>query len=92
MNLEDIGAGDKVKYIPKHAHGDQEHLDVEEGIVNSVNSIYAFVKYKIKGTNAYKVTAQATDPQDLILVEKATKESQDWIANVYPSGPAWTGD
>ena len=38
--------GDKVRYVPNHAHGDIRHKDCEIGVVTSLNDKYIFVKYE----------------------------------------------
>lgn len=45
MNLDDIKAGDRVVFIPRHAHGDRTHRDCETGTVSSTNRTYAFVRF-----------------------------------------------
>ena len=88
-----FGEGDVVKYTPPHAKGEPNHMDIEEGEVSSTNNRFVFVKYYIKGTKAAKLIAQATNPEDLELIRKKTKPlNTDWLADIYPKGPAWTGD
>lgn len=57
---------DKVKYIPRHAKGDKNHIDCEEGIVSSINDAFVFVRYSRNGI--LQQTAQATNPDNLILI------------------------
>lgn len=45
MNLYDIKEGVLVKYIPKHAEGDLNHIDCELGKVKYKNSKFVFVNY-----------------------------------------------
>lgn len=52
-------AGDRVAYIPYHAHGDAAHPDVERGIVTSTNPYFVFVRY------GRETSAKATSPHDL---------------------------
>ncbi len=67
----DFVHGDKVTYIPGHAHGDPHHEDCESGVVSSVNDHTVFVKYDcllgcaITGNEPW--TAKGTNPKDLIL-------------------------
>jgi len=73
MNISDFKKGDRVRYIPTHAEGDNEHPDVEDGCVSSTNEWWVFVKYDnlahgkmITGDEPY--TAQATSAEDLIKI------------------------
>lgn len=52
-------AGDRVAYVPNHAHGDITHPDVERGVVTSTNPYFVFVRY------GNEVGAKATSPHDL---------------------------
>ena len=71
MKLEDFKHGMRVRYIPTHADGDENHKDCEDGIVSSVNDYCVFVKYDnasckmVTGDEPY--TAQSTQAKDLIL-------------------------
>lgn len=60
--------GERVMYIPLHAHGDQNHHDVETGTVSSVNAIVVFVKFdkQLAKFGWDGTTSQACDPRDLI--------------------------
>jgi hypothetical protein len=72
--------GDRVVYVPIHAHGDPLHADCEHGVVSSVRGNTVFVKYDLVGarlSNAPKVvmrmetgdepyTAQGTNAEDLV--------------------------
>jgi len=68
--VEDFSKGDKVRYVPRHASGDVNHEDCQNGVVSSTNDEWVFVKYDnldcvmITGDEPY--TAQATDPSDLV--------------------------
>ena len=63
MELSDFKPGDKVRYVPNHAHGDLSHQDVERGEVSSVSSRYVFVRYY----RPHGMTGpQATDASDLV--------------------------
>jgi hypothetical protein len=57
---EDFRSGDRVLYVPMHAHGDTKHPDCERGVVTSTNSVNVFVRY------GNRVQSQATSPSDLI--------------------------
>ena len=67
---EDFSKGDHVRYVPRHADGDQNHKDCQNGVVSSTNEKWVFVKYDnlmctmVTGDEPY--TAQATDPNDLV--------------------------
>ena len=71
MSPGDFKKGQRVRYVPRHAHGDENHEDCQEGAVSSTNDRWVFVKYDnldcrmITGDEPY--TAQATDPNDLRL-------------------------
>jgi hypothetical protein len=58
MTPQDFKEGDRVAYIPGHAHGDIRHQDVERGVVSSTNDKFVFVRFK-------GITSQACDPDDL---------------------------
>ena len=45
MNLSEIKAGMRVKYIPEHACGNPWHPDCEVGTVSSVTEHNAFVRF-----------------------------------------------
>lgn len=70
----DFNKGDAVLYVPRHAHGNANHRDCERGIVSSVNDQFVFVKYNnaacvmVTGDEPY--TAQATDPNDLLVIHR----------------------
>jgi len=61
MNLEDFNVGDRVLYIPGHAHGDRHHPDCEVGVVTSKNDHFVFVRY-----NPLSINGVATDADDLV--------------------------
>lgn len=56
--------GDKVCYVPRHAHGNLAHPDVEIGVVSSTNNDVVFVKYGAASPEI-DVTSKATYPLDL---------------------------
>ena len=64
MTVKDFVPGERVRYVPNHAHGDLGHKDVENGIVSSTNDFYVFVKYVRHGV--LQETAAATKPEDLV--------------------------
>jgi hypothetical protein len=71
MKLEEAKSGvSRVAYVPRHAEGDMEHPDVEQGVVSSVNSKYVFVKFDKHLTRLGwdGTTSQACDPDDLVLL------------------------
>jgi hypothetical protein len=57
--LADFRRGDRVRYIPNHAHGDSHHPDCQTGTVTSVSVMYVFVRFKGE-------TSEACDAEDLI--------------------------
>jgi hypothetical protein len=65
MTINDFKPGDKVRYIPNHAHGKINHPDCEDGIVSSINEVNVFVRYY--DYSGLKTTAQATDPDNLVI-------------------------
>ena len=70
MTTSDFKKGERVKYVPDHAHGDPAHPDCETGVVSSTNDKYVFVKYDnaacIMVTGDEPYTAQGTLPQNLV--------------------------
>lgn len=54
--------GQRVKYIPRHANGDENHKDCETGTVSFINDYVVFVKYD----GDYH--SKSTYPQDLIHI------------------------
>lgn len=66
-NTIDFHPGDRVLYVPNHAHGDSKHPDCERGLVSSTNAFYVFVRY-IRKDGSTGTTAQATNPEDLLKV------------------------
>jgi len=70
MLNEDFEKGDKVRYIPNHADGDDGHTDCEDGVVSSTNKKFVFVKYNdqmcIMTSGDEPYTAQATKRENLI--------------------------
>ena len=67
MTASDFREGDKVLYIPNHAHGDPNHKDCERGIVSSQNGNYVFVRYIHHGVQS---RAKATYPGNLVRKER----------------------
>jgi hypothetical protein len=41
-----FNVGDRVVYIPYHAHGNVDHEDCEYGVITSTNSRYVFVCFE----------------------------------------------
>lgn len=74
MDKSDLSIGQRVRYVPGHAHGDQNHPDCEDGIVRSFNRFGdPFVVYDnaTRGKMltlklAEPWTAVCTDPGDLV--------------------------
>jgi len=50
MMPDDFKPGDRVIYIPRHAHGDSHHPDAEQGVVTSIGTDegqgVVFVRFK----------------------------------------------
>lgn len=65
MTTDDFKPGDRVRYVPRHAHGDRSHADCENGIVSSKNDSNVFVRYYYKA-GGLRDQSQATDPDDLV--------------------------
>lgn len=67
---ETFRKGMRVRYIPRHAHGDPNHKDCQDGVVSSTNPHWVFVKYDnlmcIMTTGDEPYTAAATSRDDLI--------------------------
>lgn len=61
LQLADFKAGDRVRYVPYHAHGDLQHEDCENGRVTSVNLLYVFVRFRPEGE-----TSEACLPDQLV--------------------------
>lgn len=72
MEEKEIQVMDIVKYIPSHAHGDENHPDVEWGIVVGTSNMHdnIGVLYATKD-GRIKTTAQSTKKSDLKLVPRA---------------------
>lgn len=64
LTVADFAPGDKVKYVPYHAHGNIAHPDCEHGIVTSTNEEFVFARYYRNGILQH--TAESTYPRDLI--------------------------
>ena len=58
--LADFHEGQRVRYVPMHAHGNFNHVDCEDGVVTSINRQFVFVRYD--GRHG----SQATLPTDLM--------------------------
>lgn len=78
--VADFHKGMRVRYIPTHAYGDKNHPACEDGVVSSTNDKNVFVKYDnlertmVTGDEPY--TAQATSPEDLIILQPASGERE----------------
>lgn len=62
LRASDFRIGERILYVPNHAHGDAAHPDCERGVVTSTNVVNVFVLY------AGRRNAQATSPGDLLKV------------------------
>ena len=78
MDKDQLRIGQRVRYIPGHAHGDPDHPDCEDGIVRSFNPQgHPFVVYDSATRGkmltldlAKDWTGACTHPRDLVLLEK----------------------
>lgn len=65
--------GQRVRYIPGHAHGDRCHPDCEDGTVSSLGPDNANVRVRFDkqvGRLGWDgATAQACDPGDLVALK-----------------------
>lgn len=66
MKTSDFKQGDKVRYIPGHAHGNVNHPDCEDGVVSSINEENVFVRYFRPG-GLLRGVGWATSPDDLVM-------------------------
>jgi len=71
--IEEFNVGDVVKYVPRHAYGDETHSDCETGVVSSKNNRFVFVKY-YRADGTLKTTAQGTDATDLVILQNSGGE------------------
>ena len=84
MDKSELSIGQRVKYIPGHARGDQNHADCEDGIVRSFNPEgKPFVVYDNATRGAMLTlelaepwTAACTDPNDLVPLPNALSRTQ----------------
>lgn len=65
--VDDFEPGDRVLYVPNHAHGDRSHKDCEAGTVSSKNSINVFVRFdeSVRKFGWDEATSQACRPGNL---------------------------
>lgn len=83
MDKSELHIGQRVRYVPRHAHGDRNHADCEDGIVRSFNPDgHPFVVYdnKVRGvmlnlTLAAPWTAACTDPSNLVPLSSRDSEA-----------------
>ena len=59
ISIDHWQPGMRAVYVPRHANGNLQHPDVEQGIVTSVNNQWVFVRF---GGDA---TPKACDARDL---------------------------
>lgn len=64
--------GDRVRYVPLHAHGNPDHADCENGTVSSTNDHGIFVRFDtaIDRLGWEGATAQSCNPSDLVKIRK----------------------
>jgi hypothetical protein len=72
MKLDKVRGKMRVRYIPGHALGDNNHPDCEDGIVSSWNDENVFVKFdkQLKKFGWHGTTSQSCNPSDLIEFPK----------------------
>lgn len=70
MTIFQVQPGQRVAYVPLHAHGDRNHPDVETGTVSSTNAKNAFVRFdrQVSKLGWEGATSQSCDPSDLVLI------------------------
>lgn len=74
MDKNELSIGQRVRYVPRHARGDQNHPDCQDGIARSFNPHgFPFVVYDnatrgkmLTLERAEPWTAACTDPSDLV--------------------------
>lgn len=71
MTTKDFATGERVLYVPSHAHGDAKHPDCERGLVSSANDFNVFVRYYNRKSGELSHRGQATRPDDLIKLNGA---------------------
>ncbi len=47
LSVNDFAIGDRVRYVPVHAHGDIHHPDCQDGRVEDKNNAYLYVRFPI---------------------------------------------
>lgn len=68
--METFKEGQRVRYVPGHAHGDKGHPDCEDGTVSHSNSAAVFVKFnKHVGRFGWEwAPSKACDPDSLVAI------------------------
>lgn len=68
MKLSDYVCGMRVLYLPRHAQGNKNHPDCEEGTVSSINDRFVFVRFdkQVMRFGWSGATSQACVPSDLL--------------------------
>lgn len=59
----DFSEGERVRYVPGHAHGDERHPDCEDGTVTSTNDAAVFVRFGARNGS------QACTATDLVSLD-----------------------
>ena len=68
--MNEFQPGDRVIYVPMHAHGDRKHPDCEHGRVSSINAVgNVFVRFdkQVARLGWDNTTSQSCDPLSLVL-------------------------
>ena len=62
--------GDRVRYVPGHAHGDRHHSDCEDGTISSFGPDNVRVRFykQVAKLGWEGTTAQACTPEDLVVL------------------------
>jgi hypothetical protein len=68
VGSKSFSPGERVAYVPNHAHGDIIHPDVERGRVSSVNTKFVFVRFDktVAKLGWDGTTSQSCLPEDLV--------------------------
>lgn len=93
LTIDDFCKGDQITYVPMHARGNLNHIDVEDGFVTSVNrsSNTVFCRYWRKESINHelrtKANSEGCSPEFLIKRNTVTQERVDiLLAKLYPGG------
>jgi hypothetical protein len=96
VKLDVFKPGTQVLYIPRHAHGDLNHPDVEAGFVTSAHKVnqVAYVCCRFwanDGSNRLRTLScsECCNPNNLYIKDtRPQRRVDDWIAHLYGDGHA----